>query len=181
VNRKACETRVAERLAHGPAFARSARAGNRAGDFAPAADPVSSCRGIFMTASFAGIPAFAAYLATVAGLCALFLVIYVRLTPHREFDLIVHEHNASAALALGMSLVGFALPLASTVFHSVGIVDCVIWGVVALVTQVLAYFLAQLAHPNISESIRQNSFAGALWLGFVSITAGILSAACMSP
>ena len=134
-----------------------------------------------MLASMRGVPVFAGYLAVVAGLSALFLVIYVRLTPHREFDLIVREHNASAALALGMSLLGFSFPLASAVLHSVGIVDCLVWGLVALVVQVLAYLLARLPFPSLSDSIRQNSMAGAIWLGSVSMTAGILSAACMTP
>ena len=134
-----------------------------------------------MFASLAGLPAFAAYLAVVTGLCALFLVIYVRLTPYREFDLIVHEHNAAAALALGMSLLGFSLPLASAVLHSVGIVDCLVWGLIALAVQVVAYLLARLPFPRLNDSIQQNHMAGALWLGTVSMTAGILSAACMTP
>lgn len=134
-----------------------------------------------MSASLAGLPAFAGYLVVVTGLCALFLVIYVRLTPHREFDLIVREHNASAALALGMSLLGFSFPLASAVLHSVGIVDCLVWGLIALTVQVCAYLLARLPFPTLSDSIQQNSLAGALWLGSVSMTAGILSAACMTP
>lgn len=132
-------------------------------------------------ASLAGLPAFAGYLAVVTGLTALFVVIYVRLTKHREFDLIVREHNASAALALGMSLLGFSFPLASAVLHSVGIIDCLIWGIVALTVQVIAYCLARLPFPALSEAIRQNSMAGALWLGSVSMTAGVLSAACMTP
>lgn len=134
-----------------------------------------------MLASVGGVPAFAGYLTVVTGLSALFLVIYVRLTPHREFDLIVREHNASAALALGMSLIGFSFPLASAVRHSAGIVDCVVWGLIALVVQILAYLLARLPFPSLSDSIRQNSMAGAIWLGAVSLTAGILSAACMTP
>jgi putative membrane protein len=51
---------------------------------------------------------------------------------------------------------------------------------VALIVQIIAYFLARIAHPNISQSIEQNSMASALWLGCVSIAAGMLSAASMS-
>lgn len=131
--------------------------------------------------SLAGLPAFLGYLLVVTGLCALFLVVYVRLTPHREFHLMTREGNAAASLALGMSLLGFTFPLASAVLHSVGIVDCLIWGAIALVVQIMAYFLARLPFPTLSEQIAENSTAGALWLGFVSVAAGVLSAACMTP
>jgi putative membrane protein len=131
--------------------------------------------------SLMGLPAFAAYFAAAVALCILYLVVYTRVTPHQEYDLIIHEHNASAALALGLSLLGFAIALASAILHSANILDCIIWGLVALIVQIAAYYLARLAHPHISEAIRQNAMASGLWLGFVSIAAGILSAACMSP
>ncbi len=131
--------------------------------------------------SLQGLPAFAAYFVLAIALCAIYVVIYTRVTPFNEYDLIVRQHNASAGLALGMSLVGFAIPLASAIAHATSLLDCAVWGLVALLVQIVAYVLARLGHPAISTAIEQNALASALWLGFVSITAGILSAACMSP
>ncbi len=122
--------------------------------------------------SLAGLGAFAAYFLTGAALCVLYLIVYTKITRHDEFDLIVQQHNASAAIALGLSLLGFALPLGSAILHTVSILDCVIWGLIALVVQVCAYYVARLVHPRLIEAIGQNSMAAALWLGFVSITAG---------
>lgn len=130
--------------------------------------------------SLEGLPAFAAYLVAAAALCTLFLLIYTRVTPYNEFNLITLEHNASAAVALGMSLLGFAIPLASAIYNSASIWDCAIWGIVALIVQILAYYLARIGHPDLPRAIEQNALASALWLGFVSITAGLLSAASMS-
>jgi putative membrane protein len=130
--------------------------------------------------SLQGLPAFASYFVAAAGLCALYLFVYTRVTTHREFDLIVREQNASAAVALGMSLLGFAIPLASAIAHSVSLLDCAIWGLIALIAQLAAYGLARLAHPGLSEAIAANALSAALWLGFVSLTAGVLSAAAMS-
>ncbi len=130
--------------------------------------------------SLAGLPAFAAYFVAATSLCALYLIAYTKVTPNDEFGLIFKEHNASTALALGMSLLGFSLPLASAIFHSANIIDCVIWGLVALVVQLIAYFLAWIAHPDLGGALRTNSMAAAIWLGFVSLTAGVLSAVCMS-
>mgnify|MGYP001766231381 CR=1 FL=1 len=124
--------------------------------------------------------AFAGYLAAAGGFTVLFVLIYTRLTPHREFDLIVHEHNVSAAVALCGSLVGFAIPLARAMSQAVSIGEFAAWAVVALVVQVAAYWIARLAHHGLSEAIADNTVSAALWLASVSLTAGLLSAAAMT-
>jgi putative membrane protein len=134
-----------------------------------------------IVSSLSGLPAFAAYLVAAIGFCALFLLIYTRITPHREFTLIVENHNASAAVALGMSLIGFAMPLTSAIRHSAGMIDFAIWALVSLIVQVAGYGLARLAHPTLSKSIEDNSIAAAIWLGTVSLTVGIVSASSMTP
>ena len=133
-----------------------------------------------MLHSLAGIPAFAGYFVVAIGLCVIFIVLYIRVSPHEEFELIAHHGNAAAAVALGMSLTGFSLPLASAIYHSSDIIDCAIWGAIALVAQIVAYFLARIGQPNMSRRISEGEMAAALWLGFVSLAAGILSAASMS-
>lgn len=130
--------------------------------------------------SLNGLPAFLIYASTAAAFCALFLLAYTYVTPNKEFDLIFKEHNATAALAVGMSLLGFALPLSSAIYNSANILDCAVWGVVALVVQLVAYFVAYLVHPNLGESIRNNVMAAGIWVGFVSLAAGLLSAAAMT-
>jgi len=124
---------------------------------------------------------FAAYFAAAVAFCAVFCVVYVWLTPHREFELIVRQHNASAAVALGGSLIGFAVALAGAIHNTSSPLEFAVWGVVAFVTQVLAYQLARLGHPGLSAAMEQNALAAALWVAAVSISAGIVSAACMSP
>lgn len=130
--------------------------------------------------SLQGLPAFLIYACVAAALCTLFLLAYTFVTPNKEFDLIFKEHNATASLAVGMSLLGFALPLASAIYNSAHIIDCVIWGVVALAVQLAAYFVAYVVHPNLGEAIRNNVMAAGIWVGFVSLAAGILSAAAMT-
>jgi putative membrane protein len=128
-----------------------------------------------------GLASFAAYFAASIAFCAGFCVVYVRLTPHSEFDLIVRQHNASAAIAFGGSLIGFAIALAGAIHNTGSALEFAVWGVVAFVTQVIAYQLARLAHPGLSHAIEQNAVAAAVWVAAVSISAGVLSAACMSP
>lgn len=130
---------------------------------------------------FSGLFSFSAYFAAATAFCAAFCVAYTFLTPHREFDLIVREHNASAALAFGGSLVGFAIALAGAIHNTQTPLEFVIWGFVAFAAQAIAYLLARLAHPGLSHAIEQNALAPAIWVAAVSISAGVVSAACMSP
>ncbi len=128
--------------------------------------------------SLAGLPAFLVYFCVAAAIVVAYLFIYTRITPHDEFGLI-RENVPAAAVALGLSLLGFVLPVASAIAHSANIVDCVVWSIVALGVQIIAYFVAQVVDPHLAKRIAGGELASAIWLGFVSVTFGVLSAASM--
>lgn len=116
----------------------------------------------------------------VASVLALFFVfVYTRVTRHNELALI-KENSTAAAVAFSGSLIGFALPLASTMINSVNVIELVLWGVIALIVQVLVYLLIRLPMPRISERIEADELAAGIWLGTCSIVAGILNAASMT-
>jgi putative membrane protein len=129
--------------------------------------------------SFEGLPLFLAYLGTAVVLTLVYIVIYMWVTPHAEIALI-RENNLAAALAFAGSLVGFCLPLANTIAGSVSLVDCAIWGLIALVVQILIYFAARLPMPKMSERIENGEMASGVWLGSASLAGGLLNAACMT-
>lgn len=119
------------------------------------------------------------YFATAMALVGLYLFIYTLATAQNEFALI-RQNVLSAALSLGLSLIGFALPLSSAVVHARSVLDCAIWGLVALVVQVLVYWLVRLAVPRLSQRIAAGELSAALFLGSASLAAGIINAAAMS-
>ena len=122
---------------------------------------------------------FLLFFVVAAVLTVVFVLVYTRITRHNEIALI-KEGSTSAALAFSGSLIGFALPLASTMINSVTVVEMVLWGVVALIVQVLVYFLIRLPMPRISERIEGDEVAAGIWLGACSLVAGILNAASMT-
>jgi putative membrane protein len=132
-----------------------------------------------VAASLAGLPAFLLYLCVAGIAVILFLYLYTRFTPLNEYDLI-KANVPGVAIALGLSLVGFALPVASAIAHSAHIVDVAVWSAIALAVQLLTFFLARIPVPDLPRRIADGEFASAIWLGLVSITAGVLSAASMS-
>jgi putative membrane protein len=130
-------------------------------------------------ASFGGFDDFLLYLGVSLALLALFAAVYVRVTPYREITLI-REGNMAAAYSLSGSLLGFIVPLASSVQYSVGIIDMAIWGAIALTVQVAAYVVVTLMMPSITRGIPEGNVAQGFFLGAVSLGVGILNSACMS-
>ena len=129
--------------------------------------------------SFAGFDDFLAYLAVSLILLAIFIAIYIRVTPYREISLI-RAGNMAAAFSLSGSLLGFVIPLAAAVQHSVSMVDMVIWGVIAMFVQIAAFVAVKMMIPSITQDIPADKGAQGFFLGCVSLGVGILNAACMS-
>lgn len=129
--------------------------------------------------SLEGLPAFVAYFCLAVVLVIAFLLIYTRITPMNEFELI-GKNVPGAAIALGLSLLGFSLPVASAMAHAANLIDCAIWGVIALLVQVLVFYAVRIPVPDLSKRIAAGDLAPAIWLGLASLTAGLLSAASMT-
>ena len=122
---------------------------------------------------------FIKYFCTAAVLIGIYIGIYIAITPHAEIKLI-RENNSSAAIALSGSLIGFSLPIAIIIAHSSTILSCIVWGIIALMTQVIVFFIARTLIPKISDKIENGELASGLWLGAASLTGGIINAACMT-
>lgn len=125
------------------------------------------------------LPDFALFFGAAFGLVAAYLAIYTVATSHNEFGLI-RNNNIAAALALGLSLIGFALPVSSAVVNSTSVIDLLVWGFVAIVVQLIIYWLVRIVLPNLSERIAGGELAAALFLGSASLAAGVINAAAMT-
>lgn len=129
--------------------------------------------------SFGGFDDFLIYLAITALLLAVFITIYVRITPYREVALI-REGNMAAAFSLSGTIIGMAIPLANAVEYGVNPIDTAIWGSIALLVQLFVFVVARMALPTISVDIPAGKQSAGVFLGAISIAAGILNAACMT-
>ena len=130
-------------------------------------------------ASFGGFDDFLLYLAIAGVLLAIFVAIYVRITPYREIALI-RENNMAASFSLSGALIGMVIPLSNAVEYSVNPVDMAIWGFIALAIQLIVFVIARIALPTIAVDIPAGKQAAGVFLGAISIAAGILNAACMT-
>ena len=130
----------------------------------------------FFASALAFLVAFvAAGLFTVA-----FKVVYQWATPHNEAALI-REGNVAAALALGGALVGYVLPLASALSHTVSLVEFCAWAALAGVIQIAAFTLIRLlVLKDVSARIERGEIASGVYLMSISLAVGLLNAACMT-
>ncbi|HEX8126581.1 MAG TPA: DUF350 domain-containing protein [Allosphingosinicella sp.] len=127
------------------------------------------------------LPHFLAYFGAALLLAAAFLVFYVMITPHREFDLI-GKGNVAAAVQLTGTFLGFCAPVAMVIGHSVDIPDMLLWGAVAAIVQLAVFFLvSRLLFRTISTRIAEGCAASGIFVGGVGLGIGILQAACMVP
>lgn len=110
---------------------------------------------------------------------ALFVVLYMAVTTHHEATLI-KQGNSAAAISFGGALVGFCLPLASVIVHSLSIVEMAIWSGVALIVQIVVFKVVDLLIREVSRHIEEGNVAAGITLASASIAIGLVNAACMS-
>jgi putative membrane protein len=132
-----------------------------------------------MFESFAGFDDFLVYLGVSLAYLAVFVAIYIRITPYRELQLI-REGNMAASFSLSGAILGFIVPLASAIQHSVNLVDMAVWGLVAMIVQILAFVVVKLCIPSVTRDIPENKGSAGFFLGSLSLGVGLLNAACMS-
>ena len=129
--------------------------------------------------SLAGLPAFLLYFISSYALILIFSFIYTKITPHCEWTL-MKENNASAAIAFVFTLLGYSIPLASASFNSYNLVDFLIWGVIAMVTQIVTYYSVRLYMPKLTQRLNNNELPAGIFLGGCALVTGIINAFSMS-
>ncbi|KKC98836.1 MULTISPECIES: DUF350 domain-containing protein [Photobacterium] len=134
-----------------------------------------------LTQSLAGLGSFIIYFAISIVFLMLFKVIFVRITPYDEWKLVKEEKNTAAAITLSGSILGYALAISGAASNSVNFIDFSIWGVVALLAQMLAYVIVRVGFmPRIAERIEAGEIPAGLLMAATSVSVGLLNAACMT-
>lgn len=129
--------------------------------------------------SLPGFLDFLIYFNASLVLLLVFCGIYSWFTPYNELKLI-REGNVAPAISFGGAVIGFVLPLASVVSHSIGIMDMLIWAVIAMAVQITIFGIVRLLFRDLVREIENNHTAAATLLAFLSIVIGILNAASVT-
>jgi len=110
----------------------------------------------------------------------LFKVIYQWTTPYNE-RVLIRDGNVAAAITLGAALLGYILPLASALEHTVSLPEFAIWALLAGVIQIVANLaVRKVVMQDFSERIVRGELAAAVYMASISLGVGLLNAACLS-
>ena len=133
----------------------------------------------FIKFSLSGFDQFLIYAGLSVAFIYLYMIVYLWLTPYSELKLI-KDGNIAAALSLSGSVLGFTLPLAAAIFNSVNPWDMMLWAGIAAAVQLLVYVAVRYTLLNVVRRIPDGQVATGIVLASISVSAGILNAACMT-
>jgi putative membrane protein len=124
---------------------------------------------------------FALYALTGLGLLLVGFVVFELTTKTKELQLI-GKGNTAAALSLGGRLFGLAFVIGSAIANSLSILDLIIWGIVGILAQIIALFIAEhlAIRSSISKAIDENNKAVGLLVLFLSLSVGWVIAQCLT-
>ena len=134
---------------------------------------------------------FLIYLVVSVPLLLIGIKIIMWQTPYNEMEVIKDaaccdtsdkdEAVTAVAHSLGAKVVGQALVMASAIFHSVSVLDLVIWGVIGIIFQVLVYYVFEKLTPfKVDEEVCKGNIAVGIFSARLSFATGLILAALIS-
>jgi putative membrane protein len=126
------------------------------------------------------ILAFGKHMVTALAFMVVFVIVFVRLTPHREFELI-RAGNGAAATGLIGAAIGFAIALSQSIKVSSNLLEAATWAGIAMLAQLLGQFIAQWIFPKIYTAVEEDNVAAGIVKGGTGVVIGLINAACMTP
>jgi putative membrane protein len=125
-----------------------------------------------------GFPQFLLQAGVTLALLVAGCIVHVLLTPMKEMKLI-RAGNISAGVSVAAVIVGLAIPMAACLTTAATIYDILIWGVVAILLQLLAFRVVDLILRDLPKRIERDEIGSALVLAAVKISAAMVMAAAL--
>jgi len=126
-----------------------------------------------------GLPVLLSQFAVTLVLLGVGIVVYMWVTPFNEFRLIREGSVAAGIMVLG-TRIALSLPLAATLTSSLVVLDIVVWGIVALAIQLVAFVLASRLMGDLRRMIEAGNVAAALVVVGIQLAVAILNAGAMA-
>lgn len=121
------------------------------------------------------------YIGVALFLLLIGIILFEVTTKNKEFELIKNG-NKAAVYAFGGRILGLGIVLYSSISNSVNILDMVTWGSVAIVIQIIVFYLAEWMTPkfNVTKAIDEDNQAVGLFLLFLSVSIGLIIAGSLT-
>lgn len=128
----------------------------------------------------ASLPLLLLHLAVCITLLVIGVAIYTRVTPFRE-RVLVQAGNTAAGIVLGSATLALAIPQAALLATSGRLLDIAVWGVIALVLQLLTLAGVSAVLSDLQRMIEHNNVAAAVVVAASQIAVALLTAAVLVP
>lgn len=129
----------------------------------------------------ATLPAFLTWFPLAIAFLVAFAVVYSRLTPWRELELI-RAGNIAAALSFAGALVGYSVVVGSIMANALSRGDLIVWCVLGMAVQCAVPAVARLIlGTSLKSSMEEGRAAIGIFMASIAISAGIINAATMVP
>ena len=106
--------------------------------------------------------------------------IYTMVTPFRERELL-REGNVAATTVLSCAVVALAIPLAALLATTRQVLDILVWGVVAILLQLVTVLIALHVMKRLQLTVDGGNVAAALPIAAAQLAIALLNAAGMVP
>ena len=126
-----------------------------------------------------GFPTLLLHFSVTLGMLGAGIWIYQLITPWHEMRLI-RAGNLAAATSFSGAILGLAIPLAFCMATSVGVLDIIIWGFVALVIQLLTFRLAYILLRGLPKRIEDGEIGAAILVVAVKLSVALINAAAIA-
>ena len=132
----------------------------------------------YISALITGLPFLISHLFIT--LCLLFIGItsYIFLTPIKELKLI-KDGNLSASISFSGALLGIGIPLAISLSVSNSILEIIIWGLTAILLQLLCYKVTDTFLKDLSKRIEEDQIATSILLFSIKISVSLINSAAI--
>lgn len=121
---------------------------------------------------------FLIYLATSIALLSVFMFIYEKSTPYREFQEI-RAGNIAAAIAFSGAILGFIFPLLAAIYYTHNVIEMAKWAAITGVVQLILFQVINRI-TQCSDCISEQRVAPSILLATLSIAVGMLNAISIS-
>lgn len=122
-----------------------------------------------------GLPYLIFYLLVVTAIFIIGLVIYTKLTPHKELEL-VQNGNMAASIHFSSLIISLTIPLAACLVKRFSLFDVAIWGTTSMFLQLFLFRLTDAIFKGMPQRITNDEAAPALVLAAFKIAGSVLLA-----
>lgn len=122
-----------------------------------------------------GLPWLIFYLTVITVIYLLGIMIYTKLTPHKELELI-QQGNMAAAISFSALVIGLALPLAACLVNKISLIDVAVWGTVSLFLQLFLFRVTDAVFRGMPERIEAGEVPAATVLAAFKFAGSLMLA-----